>query len=214
YNKKTGHWRKEVKSARYLDYWKVFTDMTWADLIIEIGGTGVWTDCGSNTWFDYTSEKNRLVLANTNGYTYMNSSEDDDGSNWDAYRVEPILPFPEPENMHRLLEIWPGIAYKKAANLDFYWRGGDTVAEVENESWTSLGLVSMNSPSTPVLYTDQTARLHQVKWGTDLKDELFRSIIKPGITPTISPYTCATYLYNQISPSHVGKYFPIIQIAC
>jgi len=83
------------------------------------------------------------------------------------------LPLPGMNNFHRLLEIWLDIAETETPSVDFYWRGGDTVGEVEAASWTSLGSISMNSPANAVLYIDKTARLHQIKWGTDLKDEPF-----------------------------------------
>jgi len=65
------------------------------------------------------------------------------------------------------------VAETVAASIDFYWRGGDTVAEVEQQDWTSLGSISMNNPAKPVIYPDRTERLHQIKWGTDLKSEPF-----------------------------------------
>lgn len=83
------------------------------------------------------------------------------------------MPFPDKKKMTRLLEIWFGIAEKQAHSLDIYWRGADTVGELEQEAWTQLDSLSMDSPNDPVIYPDQTARLHQIKWGTNLKSEEF-----------------------------------------
>lgn len=175
YNFKTNTWRMEVKDARYLDFWKIFTGYTWNDLILETND--VWPDEG--TWSYYTSEAKRLVHGNTDGHVYMNTSEQDAGANWAAYRIEPILIIMgEPEVSKRMFEIWIDSDHAKDIELDFYWRGGDTAREVEKQNWLSVGSINLNDPDDPVLYMDQTARLHQIKWGTDAKDE-FYSI--PGI---------------------------------
>ena len=168
YNTKTGQWRHENKVARYLDVWRHFTGITWTNL--RVLTDDVWPS--PRTWAYYTSESSHLVWGASNGHLYTSSSEGDDTADWDGYRIEPVLPFPgKGKNMTRLLEIWVGIAEKQAHSLDFYWRGADTVGELEQEAWTSLGALSMDSPDDPVLYTDQTARLNQIKWGTDLKSE-------------------------------------------
>lgn len=170
YNTKTGQWRHENKVARCLDIWRYFGTMTWTELIVLTDD--VWPS--ARTWAYYTSESAKLVFGASNGHLYTSTSEGDDASDWEAYRIEPILPFPgKGKNMVRLLEIWFGIAEHQIASLDVYWRGGDTVGEVEGAAWTSLGSLSMASPDDPVIYPDQTARLHQIKWGTDKKSEPF-----------------------------------------
>jgi len=170
YNRKTGQWRHENKAARRLDSWRTFTGYTWNDLVIETDD--VWPS--ARTWAYYTSESHKMVFGNSNGHLYTQSSEGDDGSDWDGYRIEPIIPFPGyGKQFTRLLEIWMKFAETQLHSIDLYWRGGDTVAEVEQQAWTSIGSISMNNPSKPILYLDQTARLHQIKWGTDLKSEPF-----------------------------------------
>lgn len=170
YNTKTGQWRHENKVARYLDIWRLFSGITWDDLIVLTDD--VWP--GPRSWAYYTAESSKLVFGQSNGHIYTSTSEGDNGSDWNGYRIEPIIPFPgKGKNMTRLLEIWPGITEHQVGNLDFYWRGGDTTGKVAGADWTSLGSLSMASPDDPVLYTDQTARLHQVKWGTDKKSEPF-----------------------------------------
>lgn len=170
FNTKTGQWRHENKVARCLDIWRYFSTMTWNDLIVLTDD--VWPS--ARTWAYYTSQSSKLVFGQSNGHIYTSTSEGDDGSDWEGYRIEPIIPFPgKGKNMTRLLEIWFGIAEHQMGSLDIYWRGGDTTGEVEGAAWTSLGSLSMASPDDPVIYPDQTARLHQIKWGTDKKSEPF-----------------------------------------
>ena len=168
YNTKTGQWRHENKAARVLDIWQLMSTMTWDDLVVLTDDE--WPSAKS--WAYYINESSKLVFDDNAGNVFSSTSEGDNASNWDGYRIEPVLPLPNQYN-HRLLEIWLSVAEQVNASIDFYWRGGDTVAEVEQEPWTSLGSISMNKPSNPVLYTDKTARLHQIKWGTDLKSEPF-----------------------------------------
>lgn len=165
----SGRWRREDKSARYIDYWQVFTDMTWTDLAVLTGGGWPTTE----TWYYYTSESFELSFGVDDGHLYIVSSEADAGSNLDGYRIDPILPICDGITMLRVLEIWISFSNRQNINIDFYWRGGNSIGEVTNELWTSLGLINMNDPANAVLYIDQTARFHQFKWGTDAKDEYF-----------------------------------------
>lgn len=168
YNRKTKQWRHENKIASRLDAWKTFSNYTWNDLILETDD--VWPTAKS--WAYYTSESHKVVFGGRDGNIYTSTSEGDSGSNWEAYRIEPVLPFPgNGHRVTRILEVWADIAEKQSHSLDFYWRGGDTVGELEQESWESLGSISMDSPDDAVLYINKWARLHQVKWGTDLKSE-------------------------------------------
>lgn len=168
YNIKTGQWRHENKAVRCMDIWRTFSALTWNDLIVLTDD--VWPT--THAWAYYTSESSKLVFANTDGQLYTQSSEGDNTANWDAYRIEPVLPFPGGgQNQIRILEIWASIAEKQSHSLDFRWRGADTVAELEQEAWISLDSINMNSPANPVIYPDRTARKHQIQWGTDLKSE-------------------------------------------
>lgn len=166
FNTKTGQWRHENKVVRCIDIWRTFTNITGNDLIVLTDD--IWPS--SDTWAYYTSESSKLVFANTDGHLYTQSSEGDNDTDWDAYRIEPILPFPG-EDKIRILEVWASIAEKQTHSLDFSWRGGDTVGEVEQAAWASIGSISMNSPDDAVTYTDRTERKHQIKWGTNLKNE-------------------------------------------
>ena len=44
---------------------------------------------------------------------------------------------------------------------------------VTNPGITDLGTINMNNPAEPVLYCDVTARLNQIRWGTDAASEFF-----------------------------------------
>jgi len=176
YNIETKQWRLEDKSMRYVDEWRLVNNFTWNNLITEAGGTGLWTDGGvsSRSWAYYSSHKQRLVYANTNGHLYNRDGNDIDGANLDAYRIEPAMDFGHIFNHKTLLEIWFGIALSGDYSIDVHHRSGDTMGELIAASWTSLGSVSCNDNERPVLHCDKTARYHQIKWGTDLKDERFR----------------------------------------
>jgi len=170
YNRQTKQWRHENKAARRLGAWRTFSGYTLNDLIAETDD--VWPS--ARTWAYYTSESHKMVFGNSDGHLYIQSSEGDNAAAWDGYRIEPIIPFPEyGKRVSRVLEIWMKIAETVAASIDFYWRGGDTVAEVEQQAWTSIGSISMNNPTDPVIYPDRSAKLHQIKWGTDAKSEPF-----------------------------------------
>ena len=58
-------------------------------------------------------------------------------------------------------------------NVHTWWRGGDTVSEVEASGWTALNDISLNNPANAAVYLDQMERLHQIKWGTDGASEKF-----------------------------------------
>jgi hypothetical protein len=174
YNIADGTWRKEDKPMHCLDTWLAYENYTWEDLISELGGTGaVWADATNYTWAKYVAQLHRLVYANTDGYVYHNSSEARDGAAYDGYRIEPVMDFGSPVDRDLLLELWFGIAYAFDFDIDVYHRSGDTIGECTGDSWASIGSVDCNSPDNAVLYTNQNARFHQIKWGTDAADERF-----------------------------------------
>lgn len=173
YNLDKKTWRKENKVFRCIDVWRLYSLYTWGDFITEIGGTGVWTDAGVNTWSDYTQTKTRLVFGNIDGWLYYHFGEDANTGNIDGYRIEPIMDFGDPLRQDTLEEIWFQPGNTGSFSIDVYHRYGETVGEVINASWTALDSVSINSPKNPVTRCAKNARLHQIKWGTDLKDEKF-----------------------------------------
>ncbi|MFX0194551.1 MAG: hypothetical protein ACFFCW_00390 [Candidatus Hodarchaeota archaeon] len=184
YNIDTKQWRFEDKSMRFVDNWRIRTSYTWNDLITSLGGAGaLWSAASTNRWIDYIPDLvDYLVYANTNGYLYYCTGEDLNGSNINGYRIEPVLDFGDRIRRDSINEIWFDIPTTGSFSIDVSYRSGDTTGELEAASWTSIGSVSCNSSDNPVLYLPNTissARLHQIKWGTDLKDEKF---IVNGIT--------------------------------
>ena len=176
YNHITGQWTIEDKTSRYIDNWRMYENYTWEDFIDDLGGTGaVWTDAGSDSWAKYLSLRERLVLANTDGHLYQIAGENDNGSDIDGYRIEPILHFGDSQRYDILNEVWFDIAYSGAFSIDVYHRSGDTVGEVVASGWELIGTVSCNNVSRPVLTGfSKSARLHQIKWGTDKMSESFQ----------------------------------------
>ena len=178
YNIQSGSWRKEDKVAHYVDAWRSWTDFTWNDLIIALGGSGaLWTAAGTDTWAKYTSERyDTLILSNTDGQLYEYSSEGDAGSDFDGYRIEPMLNF-QKNNKSVVNEIWFSIAERGTYSIDIYYRQGDNVGDVKAASWTALGSISTDNPSNAVVYTPDSlhsaARYHQIKWGCDAAAEPF-----------------------------------------
>jgi len=184
YNIETGQWRVEDKSMKYVDEWRLVDNYTWNDLITAAGGVGSdWSGVSSNSWAYYSSHKQRLVYANTDGKLYNRDSNAIDGTNIDGYRIEPAMHFGEEFEQKNLLEIWFGVALSGSYSIDVSHRSGNTMGELIGASWTSLGSVSCDDNSRPVLHCDKTARYHQIKWGTDLKDERFR------VTDIVFKYT-------------------------
>jgi hypothetical protein len=174
YNINTKQWRIEDKAMRYINNWRMYSNYTWNNLITDLGGTGaIWANAGLNIWAHYTAIRDRLVYANTDGHLYYQTSEGLDNSDLDGYRIEPIIDFGEPKRKDLLKEIWFDLAYSGDYSIDVYHRGGNTTGEVKNASWTALPSLSHNSPAKPVIYTAQSARLHQIKWGTAVRNARF-----------------------------------------
>lgn len=178
YNIDTKQWRFEDKAIRYLGDWLIGENYTWNDLIAALGGTGAAWVTGSDTWVFYTSERQQLVMANTDGHVYHQSSEELAGSDIDGYRVEPILHFGDRARFDTINEIWFDIVNVSADfTIDVYHRSGNTSGELLAQPWGSaIGTVDINSPSTPVVspYPNKGAKLHQIKWGTPKKNEMFQ----------------------------------------
>lgn len=168
YNTKTGQWRRIVMTARFVDNWTIYASYTWQNLIDEYT---TWPS--GMAWDVFISAQPQLVFGQTDGHLYSNSGEDDNGSAFDGYRIEPILDFGNPDMKKRVLEVWFGIQSGGNYDLHVYWRGGDTVTECGSASWESLGDLNIDNPTNAVLYVDKTARFHQIRWGTDGASESF-----------------------------------------
>jgi len=175
YNLDTGNWTIEDKAMRCVSNWRMAENYDWTDFRSDLGGTSsLWSATGSNSWAYYTTTRQRLVYSGTDGKLYYQASENIDGADIDGYRIEPILDFGLPYRFKYLKEIWFEITESVSCSIDIYLRSGDTVGEVEAASWTSAGSISCNSTERPVIHVDQNARFHQLKWGTDLKEEKFQ----------------------------------------
>lgn len=176
YQLDTGNWRKEDKVVRCVNSQRMYDNYTWNDFIDELGGTGATWPASPARWADYTHHKYRLAYANTDGHLYYSYGESDlSGSNLDGYRIEPILDFGDSNRREVINEIWFSIGVVGNYSIDVYYRSGETTGELVGQGWTSIGSISCNSPSDPVLYPQglSAKRLHQIKWGTNLNNEKF-----------------------------------------
>ena len=170
YSYDTGQWEFENKTARWLDEWLLYTTQTWTALDTALD---TWSGGGTTRWSDYTAAGRETVFGNTDGYFYGILGESAASGDLDGYREEPILWFGNKRSYKTLLEVWFGIGATRNKSLEVWHRSGNTVGEVLNDEWTSLGTLSMNSPSKARIPVNVNARFHQIKWGTDLDDEKF-----------------------------------------
>ena len=173
YNYDTGQWEIEDKVARWIDYWQLYTSMTWTQLEAAVGGTGLWSDAGSATWADYIAAGNRPVYGKTDGHLYMSATEASAGSDMNGYREEPIISFGNSKRYDTVQEIWFDIGGSGGFNIDISYRTGNTTGEIIGKPFESLGAISCNNPSDAKLHINKNARLHQLRWGTDNKDQKF-----------------------------------------
>ena len=176
WNVETREWRTETKAERYVDLWKLYTSFTFTDLTAAVGGSGYWSDAGSNTWTAYTQARESLVYSETAGTVFSHSGTTENGSNINGYRIEPIMDFGDPFRRDTVQEIWFEFDLLGDYSVDVEIRYGDTVAEVSGASWMPVGSISCNSPTEPRLsiHENVSKRLYQIKWGTDAGDEPFR----------------------------------------
>ena len=168
----TGQWTIEEKEFRFFDIWKTYESFTWTNLSALYTK---WEDIPVGVkWADYTHAGQKFVYANTDGYVYYDGSNSlGSDAEFPAFRIEPIMDFGNPRRFDHIKEIWFNLGTSSSPSIDVYHRSGNTVGELEATGWTQLDSVSMNSPYEAVVYTSKNARLHQIKWGTNLKDEPF-----------------------------------------
>lgn len=173
YNLDSGQWTIEDKLTRCIDTWRIRDALSWTAWEATLYPNGYWEDSvGAWPIDDITGEY--LVHANTDGHLYYQDGEDIDGANIDGYRIEPIGDFGDKLRKDQLKEIWFDLAVVGAFKIHVYHRSGDTVGEVEAADWTTLPKLNCNSPENPVVRYEKTAKLHQIKWRTDKKDEKFQ----------------------------------------
>jgi len=171
YSIETGNWRVENKAASFIDNWILNSGLTWTELIAL--GYSTWQDVidAGLTWSDFVSFVPSLVMSSADGHVYEYASEQDDEQTYESYRIEPILPNNDRRSM--LEEIWFGLTEVGSFNLTVYYRGGDTVGEVEAATWESLGTVSCDSPDYPVVRCGKNNFYHQIKWGSNQSNDRF-----------------------------------------
>lgn len=174
YNIDTKQWTIEDRPMRYIDFWNLTSTFTWNDLIEALGGTGaLWSWGGGTAWAEYVSAANRLVYSNTDGQLYYHVGAGLNGSDIDGYRIEPVMDFGDAKRKDTLEEIWFGLDIVGDYSIDISYRNGTTLGELEDANWTAMDSLSHNSPSLPFIKIQTTANLHQIKWGTDKKNEQF-----------------------------------------
>lgn len=108
-------------------------------------------------------------------YNYYSTSNS--GTTYTAYRIEPVLNFGG-ENKTLLNEIWARpVASTVGEEIDFWYRGGDSVTQLEAQSWTSYGSFRTDTADPNVVRSPKglntNNRYHQVKWGSDSTGALF-----------------------------------------
>lgn len=171
YDCDTGMWTIRDHAAKYVVPWLISSNETWTTLIAQ--GYTTWQhliDRGMR-WTDLFTNYHRLAFSNIDGQVYYEGSTSDNNRDYDAYRIEPIISFGKQQS--QLEEIWFSLASTGDYNIYCYYRGGETVGEVENSAWTALPSLSCNNPSEPVIRTMQDNVYHQIKWGTANKNEPF-----------------------------------------
>jgi len=171
YNYLEDKWRRVDFECRCLSGAVLKSNLAWSGLAAL--GYSTWEDFGSLRWADLYDETQDLIFSGTDGKLYYHGTEGDDGSDFDGYRVEPILDFGKPNDRSLLLEIWFNIVQTGNYNLYVHHRSGDTIGECLDSGWTALDEVSCNSPANAVTRTNKNARYHQIKWGTDAANEVF-----------------------------------------
>jgi hypothetical protein len=177
YDLKSRQWRNSPWPMHYIDRWVVLTSgKTWQELYTT-DQHQTWQDvinAGHYRWIDIYQEHQRLVMGTNNGYVYYEGGNSQNGSDYNSYRIEPVMDFDDPNRKKLLLEIWMGFGKIGTYYVDLYWRGGDTAAECESHDWESIGTIRpCAATSAAVAYLGKNERFHQIKWGTDKAQEQF-----------------------------------------
>ena len=168
-------WSRRDFEARCLAPIVRSTNVTWTNLTTELGYT-TWESLGGLRWADLINETPAIALSSTDGELYTLATEQDDTGDYDGYRVEPGIAFAGSNRRSTLLEVWFSVVDGGDFNLYVYHRSGDTEAELRAAPWTAAEEVSLNEPKDAVCRLNnivKSARYHQIKYGTDQKDEMF-----------------------------------------
>jgi hypothetical protein len=170
-------WTRRDKAAHYIAPVINATNVTWTKLTTELGYT-TWSSLGNQRWADLVSEKTEIAFSATDGHLYTLTTESDNDTDYDGYRVEPALSLAGPNVHSTLHEIWFHFTSKADFNTYVQYRCADTEGELREAAWTTASdEVSVNGPVNAVCRLDgitkRSARLHQIKWGTDGENEQF-----------------------------------------
>ena len=167
-----GKWFIENFPMRYVYSWISNDDLVWNDL----SGLGFvyWSDFGTSAFTDYITTSQNMIVSNTDGYVYYKGGESNSGSNFEGYRIEPVMNFSGTGGFDLLNEIWFNFVESGNFNIFCMYRGGDTLKECTNSAWEPLAALSHNDPQNAVIYLqNKNNRWHQIKWGTSNKNERF-----------------------------------------
>ena len=169
-------WTRRDLEVGYISPIVNATDVTWTKLTTEMGYT-TWESIGNLRWGDLVNESSEFAVSSTDGHLYTLTGESDNDADYDGYRVEPALSLAGLNTHSILLEIWFSISFGGNFSIYVEYRGADTEAELRETNWTVLDEVSCNNPVNPICFlnnlTKKSSRLHQIKWGTDAKNEQF-----------------------------------------
>jgi hypothetical protein len=166
-----GKWFIEDLQVRFLNNWTSTDSLTWNDLIGR--GFTYWDDFGTSSFTDFVTTRQNLMFSNTDGHVYFKGGESNNGSDFNGYRIEPVMNFSGDGGYCMLNEIWFNLVEHGDFDLYCNYRGGDTVQECIGSVWETLDSVSSNDPQNAVIYTNKNNRWHQIKWGTLKKNERF-----------------------------------------
>ena len=166
-----GKWSIENLPVRYVDNWNSSDSLTWNDLL-SLGFT-YWSDFGTSSFTDYFSSGQYLMIGDMDGMIYSKRGESNNLVDYDGYRVEPVMNFAGDGNYSILNEIWFNLVEHGDFNLYCQYRGGNTLKGCTGSAWESLNVISQDDPQSAVIYTCKNNRWHQIKWGTNKKNERF-----------------------------------------
>ena len=168
-------WSRRDIVVHYVSPFIAATDVTWTKLVTELGYT-TWESLGNQRWTDLINEQPSLAVSATDGKLYSLSTESDNTSAMDGYRVEPAISFGK-GNFSILLEIWFSIVSGGDYDLYVYYRSGNSNNEISAANWITVEEVSLDNPRNAVCRLEsvvqKSARFHQIKWGTDAANEMF-----------------------------------------
>jgi hypothetical protein len=185
YDLRTNQWSFEDKAMRYVDAWQMWSGYTWSNLITAFGAA--WNTTAAlpeSDWAEFLSSSQRLVYGPTDGKLYYQTGESLPAGVMDGHRIEPVIDFGNPYRKDLLKEIWFDLTEVGDFNIDVWHRSGDTLGETVNQSWTSLGSLSCDSPDVPALRNfAKSGRMHQIKWGADTNNNFGINGITLKYTP-------------------------------